>query len=226
MKNLNIFLDESGTNEFIYNLPYDKDRYFIITMLFHEEENDISDSLAFLEKRIEPFGYKNRKLHFMPLLDRETDFEKSFSKEEVKRIFNIVRFSLNKFPVCVNPIYMDKRKNNISIRDYFEANISFLLESHYSYFQSFDKIEIIYDNGQKDVKAALQYALHDHKIQFITKTEAGKYRLAQICDYVCTVQLLELKRRDGTLNPSHKHYFNAKEIKDMYKDLTKKFFNS
>lgn len=72
MKELSIFVDEAGVLG-----PYDfKDPYYILSFVFHNQEDELTTEIKFLEENIKNFGFRVEQLHFGPIVRRETtDFE-------------------------------------------------------------------------------------------------------------------------------------------------------
>ena len=85
-----------------------------------------------------------------------------------------------------------------------------LLVDNLDYFQSFDHVKIYYDNGQEAVKDAV----HD-AFAFVLSKEATVYRdsdyrsfrLAQIADYLCAIELTALKYEHHEETETDKRYF-------------------
>ncbi|MBQ9317142.1 MAG: ABC transporter, partial [Atopobiaceae bacterium] len=67
---------------------------------------------------------------------------------------------------------------------------------HLDYFQGFDHVKVYYDNGQAIVKKALDesvsFALSKQAIEK-RRTTMTEYRLAQVADYLCTIELAAVK---------------------------------
>ena len=84
-----------------------------------------------------------------------------------------------------------------------KRDISGVLFDHLGYFQAFDEVKVYYDNDQDIVKQAL-----DKSIGFVLskgvmerrKTSMTDYRLEQVADYLCTIELAAVKyaaKEDG-----------------------------
>ena len=84
-----------------------------------------------------------------------------------------------------------------------KRDISGLLFDNLEFFQSFDEVKVYYDNGQNIVKQAL-----DQSIRFVLsknaiqrrRTSMTDYRLEQVADYLCTIELAAIKyeaKEDG-----------------------------
>ena len=59
MKELSVFIDESGDwGEYDYKNPY-----YIVTMVFHNQSEDISTDLSVLDDRMKYIGCENHCIH-------------------------------------------------------------------------------------------------------------------------------------------------------------------
>lgn len=84
--------------------------------------------------------------------------------------------------------------NKLMLR--MKRNVSGLLFDHLDFFQEFDEVKVYYDNGRDIVKQAL-----DQSIGFVLskgvverrKTSMIDYRLEQVADYLCTIELAAIK---------------------------------
>ena len=64
MSELSIFIDESGDfGEYDYHSPY-----YIITMVFHDQKNDIQDDLVNLETSLANINYPHHCVHAGPII--------------------------------------------------------------------------------------------------------------------------------------------------------------
>ena len=71
MKELSIFIDESGDfGKFNKISPY-----YIVTMVFHDQSNDIKEHLYSLEHELSYLGYPNHCLHAGPIIRMEAEFK-------------------------------------------------------------------------------------------------------------------------------------------------------
>ena len=84
-----------------------------------------------------------------------------------------------------------------------KRDISEMLFDHLSFFQSFDEVKIYYDNGQDIVKQALDQSIglcSQEEAVERRRTSMTDYRLEQVADYLCTIELAAIKyaaKEDG-----------------------------
>lgn len=96
--------------------------------------------------------------------------------------------------------------------------LSRFLQNNLSLFTSYDIVKIYYDNGQIELNKILSsvFNIFLDNVEF-RKVIPSDYRLFQIADLVCTLQLLELKCNNHTLSNSEKRFFeNDRTLKKNY----------
>ena len=82
-------------------------------------------------------------------------------------------------------------------------DISSAMVKHLGFFQSFDDVKVYYDNGQDIVKQALDRSVDKVLSKGVVrrrKTSMADYRLEQVADYLCTIELALVKyeaKEDG-----------------------------
>ena len=70
MKELSIFIDESGDfGEFSKNSPY-----YLITMVFHDQDNDLSTNIKKLDTELDNLNMHNHLIHTESLIRREPPY--------------------------------------------------------------------------------------------------------------------------------------------------------
>lgn len=73
MSELSIFIDESGDfGEYDYHSPY-----YIITMVFHDQKNDIQDNLVNLETSLANINYPHHCVHAGPIIRNEEEYRQT-----------------------------------------------------------------------------------------------------------------------------------------------------
>ena len=64
MRELSIFVDESGdVGKYQPHSPY-----YIVTLVFHEQENDLTPFLISLNQQLSYLGYEDMAIHTEPLI--------------------------------------------------------------------------------------------------------------------------------------------------------------
>ncbi len=223
MKELSIFIDESGDfGEYNYHSPY-----YIIAMVMHDQSYDISKELGKLERELDYIGYANHCVHTGPIIRQEQEYR--FESMEIRqKIFKKMMSFLRQVNIKCKTIYIEKKHiiDEVESAGKLAKLLSRFLHDNMSFFSSYDTVKIYYDNGQIELNKILSSvfnALLDN-VEF-RKVIPSDYRLFQIADLVCTLQLLELKCENHILSNSEKKFFeNERTLKKNYiKPLKQKY---
>lgn len=103
--------------------------------------------------------------------------------------------------------------------------ISNFIRAHYDEFLSFDNVKIYYDNGQVEVSKLLSGVFNAFLPNPIfRKVMPSEYKLFQVADFVCTMQLVKLKIGSSLFSKSEINFFGSpRDLKQNYlKPLKKK----
>ena len=105
--------------------------------------------------------------------------------------------------------------------------ISQFIRDHYDDFLSFDDVKIYYDNGQVEISKLLSSvfnALLPNPI--FRKVMPSDYKLFQVADFICSLQLVRLKLEVNQFSKSEMNFFgNQRDLKQNYLNpLRKKEF--
>lgn len=225
MKELSIFVDESGDfGEYEKHTPY-----YIITMVFHNQAVDISDNINFLNKSLKQIGYGDEQaIHTEPLIRREKPYQ-YFQPNERRAIFSkLYYFALNcdiKYKSFV--FHKINYKNKFELESRIAKELSQFIKDNLSYFQKHEKVILYYDNGQHELNQILNTVLATQLNNYdIRRVIPSDYRLFQVADLICTLELLRIKTESGKLSNSEERIFHSiRELKkDFLKGIRKKNF--
>ena len=104
-----------------------------------------------------------------------------------------------------------------------EINTAFC--EHSEFFMDYDKVIVYYDNGQIELSAILNavFSIYFSNVEF-RKAEPQKYRLLQAADFICSMELLKIKRNEKRLSKSEeKFFYKPQELKKtFFKSIEKK----
>lgn len=190
MSELSIFVDESGDKS-------THAQYFILALVFHDQNESIAGDISIYEQKLADADIPNIPFHSEPLLNGHGDY-KDLTLKYRKKLFSSFA-SLVRFLPIKYKAFIYKRSHFDSI-DKLEArikrDISSMLLNNLEFFQSFNHVKVYYDNGQDIVKHALY-----HSVEFALSkgaiekkcTTMTEYRLAQVADYLCTIELAAAK---------------------------------
>lgn len=215
MKELSIFIDESGDfGEYDYRCPY-----YIIAMVMHDQSYDISSDLEKLERELDYIGYPNHCVHAGPIIRQEQEYR--FESMEVRqKIMKKMMSFLRQVDIKCKTVYIEKKhiSDEVEAAGKLAKQLSRFLQNNMSIFASYDTVKVYYDNGQIELNKILSsvFNIFLDNVEF-RKVIPSDYRLFQIADLVCTLQLLELKCDNHLLSNSEKRFFeNDRTLKKNY----------
>lgn len=222
MKELSIFIDESGDfGEYDFHSPY-----YIIAMVMHDQTYDMTGELDKLEKELQYIGYPNHCVHAGPIIRQEQEYRFETIEIRQKIMKKMISF-LRQVDIKYKTIFIEKKHivDEVEAAGKLAKQLSGFLRDNMSFFSSYDVVKIYYDNGQIELNKILSSVfnvLFDH-VEF-RKVIPSDYRLFQVADLICTLQLLELKCENHNLSNSEKRFFENEQIlkKNYIKPLKKK----
>lgn len=221
-KILSIFIDESGDfGPYAHHAPF-----YLVSMILHEQDQDIHSAIANLDANMQNLGYPSHAVHIGPLIRRESTYRDDLM-EDRKRLFHALFHFARTLPFSY--ICAKVRKNTcadvIGLTAKLTKSIAAVLREHATYFEGFDKIIVYYDNGQVEltkILTTLFYTLFS-RVEF-RKVKPAEYKLFQVADLICTLELLAEKAASGSFSHSEAEFFHsARDFKkNYYKPIAKK----
>ena len=205
MKDLSVFIDESGD----FGDYRQHSSYYIISIVCHDQSVDIKPQIKTLEENLSFIGYPEHCTHAGPIIRNEHEYRRDTLENRQKILKNIVSF-FRHIDVRVKTVYIEKKQveDVVDATGRLSKEISAFIRTNYNYFQQYDVVKVYYDNGQVEVSKILSSvfnALLDH-VEF-RRVFPSDYRLFQVADLVCTLQLMELKDKRHELSQSEKQFF-------------------
>lgn len=216
MRELSVFCDESG--DFGTYGPHSP--YYIVSLVFHDQSIDIQREIPYLEQSISNIGFsRSLTIHTAPLIRREAEFV-NVGMEKRRKLFDALFSFYRHCGITFQTFVVEKRKfgsgEDLVMR--LAKIMGEFLRNNLSYFQSFDRVVIYYDKGQKEITRTLKiiFSANMSNVEFrIVQPE--QYRLFQVADLACTLELLQLKYANKALSPSERDFFvNPKRLKKTY----------
>lgn len=192
MHNLSIFVDESGD----FGTYSNHSPYYIITMLFHDQDKDITSAIKKLDEEIQSLGYeKVFVIHTAPLIRKEEMFNAVMPNERRALFTKLFYFTL---------------KSDIQYKTFVFDNVILYYDN--------GQHEL-----NRILNAVLTTELSHYDIRKVLPKD---YKLFQAADLICTIQLLALKREHKELSNSELLLFhNERELnKQFIKPIMKKQF--
>jgi hypothetical protein len=221
-KTLSVFIDESGDFG-----PYEAHApYYIVAMVLHNQDIDINENINSFDTHLQNLGYPQHAVHTGPLIRRESIYSNDLV-EDRKRLFNsLFNFArkLNISYACAK-IKKSECPDVISMTAKLSKEIADILRAHESYLSDFNHVIVYYDNGQIELTKVLTSVfstLYAH-VDF-RKVQPVDYKLFQVSDLICTMELLAEKADTNSLSHSELDFFNnSREFKKNYlKPIRKK----
>lgn len=225
MSELSIFIDESGDfGDYDYHSPY-----YIISMVFHDQNTDISKPLHALSSQLSSIGYSpNHCIHTGPIIRRENEYEYE-DLETRRKVFNYMVTFIKYVDIRFKSFYIEKKhiENSVEAVGKLSKQIAAFIkdQSHYRELLSYDTVKIYYDNGQIEVSKLLSTVFNALLPSVLIKrVTPSDYRLFQIADFICTMELVRLKMNADALSHSEMEFFGTvRDLKKSYlKPLIKK----
>ena len=149
---LSIHIDESGN----LNLSNRQNPTYCLTMVFHNQDDDISTEISVLDEKLENIGWNETFIHTMPLIRQDEPYA-AFLREERIKIFTTFAAFVSALPIGYKTFFVTKTfyQNESQMEEAFVHQISSFINDKLEYFQHFDKIIIYYDRGQKIINSYL-----------------------------------------------------------------------
>ena len=222
-KILSVFIDESGD---IGPYDYHSPNYYV-TLLFHEQDVDISKNIAALDDHLRNYGLEKTVLHAGPLIRREQIYK--YEKMEIRKgLFNSLFHFIRGVPIkyiCPKINKSECKDMDIDFFTKLSKAISDELKRNFEYLNSFDLQIIYYDYGQKELSKiiTLIFTTLFSNVEF-RKVEPADYKLFQAADLICTMEMTKDKADKKEFSKSELEFFHSPHDfnKNLYKQLIKK----
>ena len=224
MKELSVFIDESGDFGEVVNAS----PYYIVTFVCHDQDNDIGELIERLDRQLKDCGFEDEYIHTHPLIRKEDPY-RNLSIDDRRRILNkMLRFTMacdiSYFNIVVNKTEAaDKFKLSAKIA----KELSRFIRENLSFFQNYSRIIVYYDYGQQELSVIINTVLNTmlSDVEF-RNASPKKYKLLQVADFICSMELLKQKREHNQLTKSELSFFyKPNELKRNYiKSVEKKRF--
>lgn len=222
MKELSIFIDESGDFGEVKERP----AYYLVTFVFHDQKEDIRQQVLKLEESVRISGFHLEYIHTGPLIRREEVFANYSIDERRKLLYKMLNF-VNVCPIRYMTVAVDRKEaaDKIKLSGKLAKEINTAFREYSDFFMEFDKVIVYYDNGQIELSAILNavFSIYFSNVEF-RKAEPQKYRLLQAADFICSMELLKIKKNEKRLSKSEeKFFYKPQELKKtFFKSIEKK----
>ena len=209
---LSIFVDESG----IFKYPDPLSRFYILSLVLHNQSQDISRPLAELSRGVADLGFDpdDFVFHAGPMIRKEDGYA-LLSRHWRSRVFDRMMTFVRNVDFRYHCISVDKRfvTSSEHIVERLRSGLRTFIDGQSDTMLRYEKVKVYYDCGQSAVTNLLHEALSTSRLQlveFAQNVKPSRYKLFQVADLVCTVSLLEQKLIHGdSLSLSEERFFGG-----------------
>ncbi len=212
-----VFIDESGDfGPYEHHAPY-----YIITLVFHDQSADIVDQIDHLRRHLVEQGLsEDHAVHSAPLIRRERDYV-SMDLTARRKLFRSLFTFMRLCDISYKSFVFRKREfvDHDKMVSRISREVSSFLRDNLGFLQSFDRIIVYYDNGQKEITNLVNTLFNAFLEADVRKVSPSDYSLFQAADMFCTLTLLEEKLDCEGLSNSEKEFFMS--VRDLKKNYLK-----
>ncbi|MBR3316206.1 MAG: DUF3800 domain-containing protein [Atopobiaceae bacterium] len=210
---LSIFCDESGD----MGMASAHSPYYIVALVFHDQSQPINEQADRLKSSLTTEGFSpDEAIHTGPLIRREQQYREHTPRDRRRILSHLERFARH-CPITAKTFAIDKRVygGGRDLAERLAREMGSFVSENLSMFQSFEHVIVYYDHGQTEVFNTLRTIFGTALFGAEFRTVDPKdYRLFQVADLVCTLELLSQKLEAGTMSNSERSFFgNAKALR-------------
>ena len=226
-KELSIFVDESGMfGDFCAYTPY-----YIIGIILHDQSKNISEQENKLEDSLRLLGFRKKTyIHSGPIITNKMPFKNidgSLRRKLLMKLFEFFRNTDTKYYIfAVDRKYVSNMDQVLSS---LVEQINTFIDKNSKVFSEYKIVKIYYDRGQSEISKLLRDTFCERLKNASMKNQVSprEYRLLQVADLVCTLELVDFKMRKKTQTKSETSFFRGyKMMNKIYlKALRRKKFN-
>lgn len=215
MSVLSIFVDESGDFGKVEN----NSPYYLVSLVFHNQSDEINQHIAALDNALSHLESDRKYIHTGPLIRREKPYHNMTIDERRQLIYKMRTFYLHA-PICHTTIKINRKEasNKFALTAQLSKTLKAYINKHFEYFSSFDKTVVYYDNGQQELNLVLNtiFSMLLSNVEFRIASPL-QYRLLQLADYICSIELLSIKLSEKRLSKSETAFFyKPQELKKTF----------
>lgn len=221
MKELNIFIDESGD----FGVNDNASDLYVVSIVFHSSLNNIEPFLNALNKRLNKLQF-TKMIHAADLIRHKGDY-KNLSIDQRRKIFTAIYQFGRKSPIKLKSIIVNKKYTDTYklLKKQLTMELNESISNNLKYFQKFDKIIIYYDNGQSQLTSILEDIFKDFNISFINDFDKTKEKLFQVADMLTFIDKYYYKFKHKLyISKNEKIFFENMEMRKLLRELKSKRF--
>lgn len=204
---LSLFIDESEDfGAYESHAPF-----YLVAIVFHDQSVDIGRNVYELDEHLRNLGYQRHAIHTGPLVRRESVYSND-SREERRKLFHALFQFSRKLDLRYACVAVKKAEcwDVVELTAKVAGRIAEVLLRHQEYLRDFDRIVVYYDNGQIELTKILTSVFHTlfSHVEF-RKVKPVDYKLFQVADLVCTLELVAQKLACGQMSRSEEEFFGS-----------------
>lgn len=221
-KELSIFIDESGDfGDYEHHCPF-----YLVTFVFHDQTQDISNSIKLLSSAISYLNIPNDYVHAGPIIRQEDDYyflNLDTRRKAINLVINFIRTS----PILYHTFFVDRT----IATDEFKINVELcrqiknFIDDNFEKFLQYSSVKVYYDNGQKQLTRILASVLPIticREVSFKKIDPPSSYKLFQVADIITTLELTKEKIKRNSISKYEQIFF--KTIPQFKRDYYGKIF--
>ena len=219
-KTLKIFIDESGE----FGFEQGSSELYVVSMVFYDTTLSIDNFLHDFENRLKRLGYTGM-IHMADLVMRRGEYV-NWHISDRRKLFNAIYQFTRKSPIKIHNIIIDKKytNHNQTLKQKIIHELNKVITNNKRYFDSFDKILIYYDNGQRTLGVAIKesFSILENYEQ-VDKFNHTQERLFQSADMLTFIYKYYYNFKNKyCLSKGESYFFQSIEMQIIIKELEKK----
>ena len=190
-------------------------------LVFHDQSIDISKNIKHLNESLRQSGLPETPIHTGPIIRRENEYD-NFTLLERKRIFNFLYNFTRTTEITFKSLVVEKKQlvDDLDLHVQLTKQFTAFFKDNTEWFLKYDRIIVYYDYGQRELARILVtlFSTHLSNSEFYKGAQLD-YKLFQVADMLCTLELLTLKADRKNLSNSELTFF--KSAKALHKSYLK-----
>ena len=225
MKELSIFVDESGDfGEYSTHSPY-----YVIALVLHDQGINLSKAIKVLDSELKKLNVQDFCIHTEPLIRKEESY-RNMDASERRTVLTKLFYFATKIDIKFMTFVYEKKnfkeylqKDSLKLESKIVKDMNLFIQCNKDYFERYNKVILYYDSGQKNITRILNTVLATNFNEYdIRKVLPKDYKLFQVADLICTLELIKNKIEINNLSKSETLIFHSK--KELRKDFIKKLW--
>lgn len=216
MRELSVFVDESG--DFGPYTPHSP--YFMLSLVFHDQSANIQKEIPYLDAALNRNGFNSaHAVHTAPLIRRELEYRNTDPTLRVKLFDALFNFFIH-CDIKTKTVVIDKSifGGGDTLSERLAKELGEFIREHLEWLHGYDRVVIYYDRGQSEVTRVLRliFSANLSHAEFRV-VHPDQYKLFQVADLVCTLELLDIKLKAKSLSKSEREFFkDPKRLRKNY----------